>query len=166
MEKFLKAKKKSFCIALTITILFICGIPMIPLGFIYHVLPIAIAGIIFTAGGFYGTPISWVLYGNLCSLGRLLYAIEKENIYTVSELSKYLQKPEKEIASQIRTLIQKTYLEGYIFDGQNLTLNENIKLKKKKTFSQCPFCGAPLPPQSSDDEFVKCPYCDSPIHLT
>ena len=54
-----KNKNIKFLTAFILSILLIIGIPMIPIGFSKEVEIVGILGIVFTAVGFYGTPIAW-----------------------------------------------------------------------------------------------------------
>ena len=171
MDKVKRARKKALIRAIIFTVLLVAGIPMIPIGFVFAakttgavhgiLIAVAIAGIAFTAVGFYGTPIAWTSFGNFAPIVRLLYAIEKECIYDVPTLATYLHRREKDIQGTIRTAIDKLYLEGYFFDGTKLTLNENKKLKAKPIYTKCPNCGASLPTPQDGDESVTCKYCGS-----
>lgn len=165
MDKLKKAKRGALIRALILTLMLIAGIPMIPIGFVFDILPVGIIGIAFTVIGFYGCPVAWVAFGGYGPMLRIVYAVENESLYQIDEIAQYLQKNPKEVAATINKAIEKLYLEGYFFDGKTLTLNENKKLKRKNIYTKCPHCGAPLAPQGEKDEFVKCPYCGSVINL-
>lgn len=173
MDKLQKARKRALALAFIFTFILVIGIPAIPVGFVLsggaegalRIIwrAVGIIGIVFTAVGFYGCPISWTSYGNYAPLVRVVYAIENESLYSVSEIATYLRKNEKEVGALISKAIDKTYLEGYYFDGKTLTLNKNQKLKKKSIATKCPNCGAPLPPPQDETAAVRCPYCDTVI---
>lgn len=107
MDKVKRARKKALIQAIIFTVLLVAGIPMIPIGFVFaakttgavHGILIAVAsiGIAFTALGYFGTPLSWISFGNFAPIVRLLYAIEKECIYDVPTLATYLHRREKDI---------------------------------------------------------------------
>ena len=138
---------------------------------------VGIPGIVFTAGrlpllmalfiacvacGFYVMPILWVYYGTLCTLGRLVYAVENEYIYTVKDLSVYLNKSEETVRDEINKCIQKRYLQGYLFDGVTLKLNENKKVGKTVKTVVCSGCGATV---NITDGANRCEYCGKPISM-
>lgn len=163
MDKLKRSKNRALAAAIILTVLLISGIPAIPLGFTSGYIAVGIVGIVFTVIGFYGCPISWTAYANYAPLMRVVYAIEHESMYSVSEIATYLRKSEKTVQSIITKCIDKLYLEGYFFDGEKLTLNENKKLKQKTAYTKCPNCGAPLPASSGADGHIRCPYCDTLI---
>lgn len=165
MNKLKKNKRKAFIVAMVMTFMLAGGIPMIPVGFSMGLTVIGVIGIVFAAVGFYGCPISWVMFGNYFPLQRVLYAVENESLYSVSDIATYLRKGEKEVSALLGQAIDKLYLEGYLFDGKVLTLNSNKKLKKNVIPHKCPSCGAPLPEPADGAKFIKCPYCDTIINL-
>lgn len=175
MDKLKKARKRMLTVAVVFTVMLVAGIPLIPVGFMFagktegavHALWLAAAiiGIAFTAVGFYGCPLAWSSYGGYSPILRVVYAVENESLYTVTEIATYLHRSEKDIQDTIRKAIDKLYLEGYFFDGKVLTLNENKKLKRRTAPDKCPNCGAPLPLPVGGETTIKCPYCDTSIQL-
>lgn len=117
--------------------------------------------IILVVAGFYGMPMVWIHFGNLGSLKRLVVAVENEYIYDVKNLSLYLNISEKETINRIQTCIKKQYITGYLFDGNTLTINENIKATKKIRSTKCPNCGASVTISATSN---KCEYCGKYIN--
>ena len=163
MDKLKKARRRVLAMAFIFTIMLVAGIPMIPVGFSLGYTFLGIIGIVFTAVGFYGCPLAWSTFGGYAPMVRVVYAIVHESMYSVSEIATYLRKNEKTVQGIITKCIDKLYLEGYFFDGEKLTLNENKKLKQKTAYTKCPNCGAPLPASSGADGHIRCPYCDTLI---
>lgn len=161
MSKIKKTKSIVFSFSLLISILFVAGIPGIVLtaGKIPFLMAICIA---FVGLGFYGMPILWTYYGTLCSLERLIFAIEREYIYTVKDLALYLNRSEQTVKSEINKCIQKRYLEGYLFDGQMLILNENEQARKTVKTVVCSGCGATVNISAGSN---RCEYCGKPIPM-
>lgn len=156
MEQMEKMIKKSFNVALTVTILFVIGIPLIPIGAVNKIWALMIIGIVFTAFGFYGIPLFWISYGNKVSTKRLIFAIEVEHIYTVSQLAEQLAKPEAEVRELLNTCFQKCYLVGYRRDGDTIVLNEGVPLAEKMHTTTCPNCGATFSHKGTE---AVCPFC-------
>ena len=161
MSKYKKDKSLMLFFAILLSVLFVVGIPGIILSAGKNYIIMAIC-IIFVAGGFYVMPILWVQFASLCSLGRLIYAVENEYIYTVKDLAIYLNKDEKTAKSEINRCIQKRYLTGYLFDGETLTLNENKKVGKTVKTVVCSGCGATV---NISDGLNRCEYCGKPIKM-
>lgn len=61
MKMIERAVKKLFFLSMLFSVMFVAGIPMIVLGASKGIMPVMIIGIIFTALGFYGTPMFWVI---------------------------------------------------------------------------------------------------------
>lgn len=160
METIAKSTRKSLILALTFSVLFVIGIPMIPLGAINKIWAVMIAGIVFVAAGFYGTPLLWIGFGNKCGLKRLVYAVEREHLYTVAELSEQLSKKPKEIRSMLDTCFNRRYLTGYRRAGDELVLNERKAQTDELHPVECPSCGAKFSFKGTDGA---CPYCRTPV---
>ncbi len=167
MKKLKRDQNRALAIALIMTLMLVAGIPAIPVGFALGYTAVGVAGIVCTVIGFYGCPVAWVAFGGYVPLKRLVYAVEEENILTVPELSAHLRRSEKDVKASIARAIDKLYLQGYLFDGVNLTPNT-----KKKTNAdgaahtgKCPSCGAPLPLPPAGAKYIQCPYCDTTVRL-
>lgn len=115
-------------------------------------------GIIMAVFGFYGAPILWVYYGNLRTTKQVVNSILEENLTNTKEIASHLQMTEKKVKEIINNSIKKGYLTNLIFDGENLTVNNKMKLKYNDRKNKCPNCGGLLE-QTSDG--TVCPYCGS-----
>lgn len=148
-------KMKALFISLLLTLMLIGGIPMIIFGATKKMTFLLIAGIIFVVFGFYGTPIAWMRFGTLSGLQNTLIAIEQEKITDLKKLSVHLSKQEKDLRSDIRSLIQMNCLKGYTLDEMGNIIS-NQPVEKTVRVGKCPHCSAPL---SFDEEMIRCPYC-------
>ncbi len=148
--------KKTFTIALVISILFVVGIPMIAL-FAGKNWVLMSIGIVFVVVGFYGSPLIWVSFAGKRRTRRVIEAIENENLYSNAEIASQLSMREKEVQSEIYKSINKKYLVGYLYDGKELTINEKQRQEKKLHIKKCKNCGGKL--EEHDGKWV-CPYCD------
>ena len=155
MKKIKKEMYISFAISLTMSVMFVAGIPLIPI-FAGNNWPLAIVGIVCTVVGFYGMPLMWIKYGSYFGIKRVVIAITEEHILTTSEISMYLQMREQDVKNHIVKAINKRYITGYFFDGQVLTLNERVKPSRKVEVNKCKSCGAIVEVTSEE---VKCSYC-------
>lgn len=134
------------------SVLFVAGIPMIPLGVINGKMWITILGIVFTAGGFFGLPFAWTFFGTVKSWQRVHYAITKEGITEISALAKHLNRSERNIKATVNNLINRLYLTGYVFNPGDTGLVLSQKTPRVK--NKCENCGAPIVPDAT-----KCSYC-------
>ena len=151
------AVKKAFWIALSLSVMLVAGVPMIVLGASNKLWILMTFGIIFTVLGFYGCPIAWVMYGDSRFRASLVGAIECEGAVTVGALAAQFGKPQKKIADEIRKLIQKRYLAGYVFDGNTLVYAEKKERPKERVYiGKCPSCNAMMIYENGK---VMCPYC-------
>ena len=155
MEKINKKIKNFFINIIISSISFFIGIPIIIVGAL-KLLPLIAIGILFTVYGFYGTPIWFAYYVELKRTRRVVEAVEKENLYSVKEISLQLQMKEAEVREQITKIINKNYISGYLFNGENLVVNDKKKAKAKKI--KCLNCGGGIVEEGG---VVYCPYCNT-----
>lgn len=152
-----EAVKKAFWVAVLLTVLLIAGIPMIVFGASDKLWIVMSIGIAFTVLGFYGCPIAWVMYGESKFRASLVGAIEYEGSVTVEGLSAQFGKPKQKIVADIRKLMEKRYLAGYVFDGETLVYAQKKERPKERIFvGKCPSCNAIM---EYADGKVYCPYC-------
>ena len=156
MKMIERAVKKLFFLSMLFSVMFVAGIPMIVLGASKGIMPVMIIGIIFTALGFYGTPMFWVSYGGKVGLKRLVYAVTEEHLLTVQEIASQLSKSEKEVRSLLDTCFQKGYLSGFVRKGDELALNAAQAPSEKLHAAECQYCGAKFTYKGTD---AVCPYC-------
>lgn len=157
--KKVKGKIQGLLIAsVLLTIVFVGGIPMIIAGAGKSTF-LLVTGIVFVAGGFYCMPVCWVMYGEAKKLARVVFAVEKECIYSVGDIAVHLSETPEVIKGYVQKCIDKGYLLGYIFDGEQLNANFNISKKDELINVKCEGCGAKY--QSSPTSESVCPYCGS-----
>ena len=63
MDAIEKALKRLLVLSIAFSVMFAAGIPLIPVGASKGLWALMIVGIVFTAAGFYGTPMLWTAYG-------------------------------------------------------------------------------------------------------
>lgn len=155
MKKLKKEMRIYFFVSLAASILFVVGIPLIPIyaGKNWFV---AALGIAFTVFGFYGMPLLWVKYGLFFGMKRVVEAVTEEHLLSVSEIAMQLQIPNQEAKNRVLKALNKKYITGFVFDGERLMLNENKKPAYKVEVRTCENCAARL--EISEDK-VYCPYC-------
>ena len=151
---------KLLIIALIMTVIFVGGIPMIPIGAVNEIWAVMGVGIAFVAVGFYGTPIAWSVYGSARPLKRIVAAVTEEHLYTVQEIAAQLSMNEKNVRAHLDKCFNKGFLKGYKRDGDSIVLNENIAADKREKFYECPYCGAKF---TYTGDNARCPYCGSPV---
>ena len=159
MEKINNKSKCLFIISIISSLLFVLGIPMIILGAVNDITIVMILGIIFTAINFYAIPLLWIRYATIQNYKRLIFCIVNENIYSVEQLSLHLSLNINETKKRIQYCFGKGYLIGYLFNGTNILLNDNINHKDKLIFVQCKNCGASYTFSKQEQGF--CPYCNT-----
>ena len=124
MDAIEKALKRLLVLSIAFSVMFAAGIPLIPVGASKGLWALMIVGIVFTAAGFYGTPMLWTAYGARRGLRRLVYAVTKEHLLTVTELASQLGKSEKNVRSMLTDCFNRGYLVGYVRKGDELAPNE------------------------------------------
>lgn len=152
-----KDVKKNFWISIVLSVMLVGGVPMIVLGATNKIWAVMAIGIAFTALGFYGCPLGWVMYGEAKFRAALVSAIEYEGRVTVDGLAAQFGKHRNKIIADIRKLIEKRYLAGYAFDGETLVYAEKKERPKERIYvGKCPSCNAIM---EYADGKVFCPYC-------
>ena len=150
-----KSLRAAFIGGMVLSVAFVAGIPMIVLGATNGIVPVMVLGIIMTVAGFYGTPLLWTRYGTLRSYGGLLALITEEGVESVDVMARTLGVPRETALKQLNYLMNKRFLTGYLFDGED-TLTLASAARKANKSGKCPNCGAQL---IVTDEGSHCPYC-------
>lgn len=160
MDNVNRAKGRALALALVFTFLFPVGGVLLGVGLGFGWPAMWGIGIACLACGFYGCPLTWVSYGNVRGLWRVVSAVVEENLYTVREIASQLGMPEKEIRNRLDACFKKRYLPGYKKDGDGVTLNENAPLAEEERTAVCAACGARFTYKRG--EKPACPYCGTP----
>lgn len=153
-----KALKKMLIISIIASFALIVGIPLIIYSATKSIWILLVLGIIFVVFGFYGAPILWTSYASLKTQKRVVDAVMEEHLTNVSEISQQLQLSERETKDYIRKAINKKYIHGYIYDGNNLVPNEKQSPKRKISQNRCSNCGGAM--EKTENGWV-CQYCGS-----
>ena len=173
MNKLDTKTKKKLAWGIALSIGFPLGIVMTVLGFTrgQEMRAMGIVGIILIVLGFYGAPIAWILFGQLKYYVRLREQIVGEGIKSVKMLAEVHNKKPELMANDVKTMVQKGYLEGYlVLDNERIIDKSAIKNKDYEIMEaeragtlnlvHCPFCNAKF-------ELINyvgvCPYCNSKI---
>lgn len=154
------AVRKSFLASFIFTVAFIAGIPATVLGAVFNVWAVMGIGIACVIIGFYAMPICWIRHAHMKSLKRLVFAVVEEHIYTVNGLGRQLSLSEKQVRNCLDECFRKSYIIGYLREGDNLILNEKKEPAQKKYAAECPYCGAKF---TYNADNAVCPYCKSPV---
>lgn len=154
MNKIKKQINKRLIINILLSILYVVAIITLILSIKKNTF-IMICSIAYLVIGFYALPMLWINFGNLTSYKGLINAIENEQIYDVNTLMLQLNLEKQIIQEKIRYIIEKGYIKGFIFDGEQLNVNNKI-VNKNNNVKYCPSCGAIL---SFKDGKLFCSYC-------
>lgn len=161
-----KYKRALLFVSILVSVLFVAGIPMIPVGFVSGYKFIGIIGIVFAGCGFYAVPLLWVGYGMTVSTSGLCHQIKVRNILDINTLCRLNNKSEKVILAQIQKLITERYLVNYILIDNHLAKMDNNQYATVDITSTltavCPFCGGKVPVL---DGKGLCPYCGCLVTL-
>lgn len=160
MQPIYAAVKKAFTLAMILTLLFPVGGVLLGVGLAIGQPAMWAIGIACLACAFYGCPIGWVSYSGKKEYVRLVDAIEKEHLYTVSELAAQLGLSEKDVRNKIDVLFKKQYITGYRRQADGIALNENKALEEREFTRECPACGAKVTFRGTE---TVCPYCGTRI---
>ncbi len=157
MEQLNKSIQLYFWFALGLSIGLPLGILGIVFGAVYWILPLLIAGILLTVAGFYAMPLLWIKYGERRQDRTLLRMIERDYLYTVSDLSAQTGFSEADVRAKIKRMILSHALVGYLFRDDVLEVNTNQKQTRiPKRTRKCDSCGATM---YFDGLQYRCDYC-------
>ncbi len=157
MEVINKKLRLLFSFALALSIGFPLGVLGIIFGAVFGIVFLLVLGILLTVSGFYAMPLLWVRYAERRGDRTLLIIIEKDYIYTVQGLQTQTGYTEENIRQRLARMIHDRILVGYIFEGDELILNNNERQKNAAPpAKKCPACGAQM---IHDGEIYRCEYC-------
>jgi len=114
-------------------------------------------GIVMTVVGFYGAPISWTQFAEICVCNRVLSAIIDRHLLSVKDISQGTALSEKTVVSKINYCMAKGYLKNYLFNNARL-----VPVTEKFYSFTCGSCGASFK-CSERDVNPSCPYCGTLI---
>lgn len=159
MDKAIKQKNKKMLTAIILTLCLPLGIGMTIGGAIKGMGIVLGIGIALIVAGFYGAPVAWSTMANSNKMIRLLSGIEQKNLYTVKELSTYINASEKVTINLIRQAEDKGYISDYLFvDNDRLELIKSRKQSLGKVSFKCDNCGALVYADQKDSQ-AQCEYC-------
>ena len=159
MKKLNSQIKKAMIAAIAVTVLFVAGLPVLLLGTskAFAVEGIntlfLVSGIVLLAGGFYATPILWIVYGGKRELLGIVSAIENQGLSTVEALASHTRLDADAVRAKLDLCFSKGYLDGYIRDGDTLR-RPNPEGELHSVI--CPACAARF---EFRGESGKCPWC-------
>lgn len=153
-----KEVKIRLLIGILISVAFVVGIPMIPLGAVFKWWAMMAIGIAFVGFGFYAIPIFWTNFGKKVTQKRIVFAVEREHLLTVQEISAQLSMNERQIRGILDECFRKGYLNGYIRRGDSIFRNEAVAPEDKVHAVECIYCGAKFTYKGLTGI---CPYCGS-----
>ncbi len=160
MQPIYASVRKAFILAMFLTFLFPIGGVLLGVGLGIAQPVMWAIGIACLVCGFYGCPIGWVTFAGKKEYVRIVDAIEKEHLYTFSELATQLGMSEKEVRGKIDVLFKKQYITGYRREADRIALNENKALGEREFTRECPACGAKVTFRGTE---TVCPYCGTRV---
>lgn len=172
MNRLETKRKTALAWAIAMSIGFPLGFFMIIFGFTREekIIAMAAVGIVVTIISFYGMPLIWIRFGQLTYYKNLCKEI-LDGVRSVSMLAEVHNKDANVMANDVKTLIQKGYLSGYvildnekIIDKNSMSRHDYETLEAERTGNlnlvNCPFCNAKFAMILDVEE---CPYCKSKI---
>ena len=112
MEKIKKKIRTFFWVGLAFLIGLPAGIIMTVFGATKGITALLVVGIVLIVAGFYVAPIMLVQVGEKKKLGRVIAAIESQNLYTAEEIAAGTGIREKAVLGYINEALQKGYIIG------------------------------------------------------
>ena len=158
MEKIKKKIRTFFWVGLAFLIGLPAGVIMTVFGATKGITALLVVGIVLIVAGFYVAPIMLVQVGEKKKLGRVIAAIERQNLYTAEEIAAGTGIREKAVLGYINEALQKGYIIGYKWENGRLELIKNRRQSLEKSTKKCPYCGAQAIIDPKESTGV-CPYC-------
>ncbi len=155
MKKLTKHINILFWTSLVLSIGIPIGIICIVFGGIKNLIALLLLGIALTVAGFYAMPVLWVKYAEMRVHRNFLRLIENENILNIEDLATHTGKSPEDVEKNIKYLINKGYLTGYLFKTDHLEVHNK---KNNGETKKCANCGAKM---NFDGEKYVCSYCDN-----
>lgn len=162
MDKIKKKIRTFFGVGLALLIGLPAGIVMTVFGATKSITALLVIGIVLIVAGFYAGPVLLVQVGEKKKLGRVIAAVENQNLYTAEEIAAGTGIREKAVLGYVNEALQKGYLTGYKWENGRLELIRSRKQTWEKSTVKCPFCGAPVAVDPQQGGAV-CPYCGAHI---
>lgn len=127
-------------------------------------------GIVMTVFGFYGSPLSWVSFGENKVKQQIYNQIVLENVQDISILANNFNKKFEQMLEIVKVMITKRYLTGFeIVDNKYIIKKTNGELTQEQIWEQkgevysgiCSGCGAPF--EMVGNKKTYCKYCGKRI---
>ena len=125
MEKIKKKIRTLFWVGLAFLIGLPAGVIMTVFGATKGITALLVVGIVLIVAGFYVAPIMLVQVGEKKKLGRVIAAIERQNLYTAEEIAAGTGIREKAVLGYINEALQKGYIIGYKWENGRLEVIKN-----------------------------------------
>lgn len=172
MGKLNDRKRNTFLWALSLSAGFPAGIAMTAVGFVKGggYIAMGVSGIVLIILGFYVMPLLWIHFGTLSYYISVARHIN-DGIRSASMLASQHNKKKNDMVADIKTMIQKNYLPGFIILDDETIVDKNTMKKNdysaleaeregKLSLVHCPFCNAKFQMLLDVGE---CPYCKSKV---
>ena len=126
MNRLETKRKTALAWAIAMSIGFPLGFFMIIFGFTREekIIAMAAVGIVVTIISFYGMPLIWIRFGQLTYYKNLCKEI-LDGVRSVSMLAEVHNKDANVMANDVKTLIQKGYLSGYVILDNEKIIDKN-----------------------------------------
>ena len=158
MDKVKKKIRTYLGVGIALLIGLPAGIVMTVFGATKGITALLVIGIVLIVAGFYVGPVLLVQVTEKKKLGRVISAIDNQNLYTAQEIAAGTGIREKVVLGYINEALQKGYIIGYKLENDRLELIKSRKQTWDKSTQKCPFCGAPVVVDPKAESTV-CPYC-------
>jgi len=138
-EQFIRVKKKSFKLAIAMSIVLVTSVPFIIVGIIYilnlHLkymgLAFLILGIAMLFMGIIAVPNSWMNYFTYLKYERIINAVEKKGLRLLNDISKDSEINIDDTEKILRNTLKKGYIEGFNIENGELIPGEYIEEEQK-----------------------------------
>ena len=157
MEKVNEKVKKQRLVMLICLLIFPIGVVFIVIGATHNIIPLPIIGAVMSMLGFYGGPISIVVYAKYRMEQKVMGAIIEKNANSVSAIARETGKNEGYVQTALLNIRKSGWLEGYYIVGEKLADGKTCEGVKKVAY-KCDGCGASFVWDDSDAA-PRCPYC-------
>ncbi len=155
MKRMNRTLRTLFAVALVLSVGFPAGILGIIFGASYEMVPLLVAGIVFTVVGFYVMPILWLRYVERRRDRRVLQVVLSGANFNLSRLCELTGCSEEDVRTRIKRLLAAGYLPDYSF-RDDILLRQGEGVPDPFAARQCPQCAAGMVYAGG---MFRCEYC-------
>ncbi len=155
MKRMNRSLRLYFAFSIALSVGFPAGILGIVFGASSGIVPLLVAGIIFTVAGFYVMPLLWLRYAERRRDRRVLEVIDGGTSFSLSRLCELTGCTEEDARARVKRLMATGFLPDFSF-RDDILLRQGEGFPDPFASRQCPRCAAEM---VYGEKVFRCEYC-------